>query len=390
MKMSQPLIVRHGLLVAGSLLVAGQLQAQISLAGGDLYVYQAGDGTTAAGSGVGAPVYIDQFDTLQSAGSGAANGFIAQTALPTTPVSDGGNFLAQGQGQQDGQLSYNANANVLVFGGYSGTAVNASINNPAANRDIGQVSSSGAFSFAVQNANEYGGNNTSGGLLRAATTDGNGNYWASGTASAGGLQGVWYYGSGTPAALIGTGTATRGLGIYGGNLFYTTGSGVSMIAGTPQSGTQTPTLLFGAGTTPYGFTFSPNMLTAYVANEAGGIEKAVYSGIFSGGAFSGGTWTTTTIDSGTKFAWVAADFSGANAVIYATTLASSTGNQLDEIVDNGGSDPVTVLDTMTGTSADSGNYDGIAFVPTPTPEPSVSALAGLGLLLSLGKWLRRK
>ena len=339
---------------------------------------------------MGAPGFIDQFDTAQSAGGGAVNGFLAQTALPTTPVSDGGNFLTQGQGQQDGQLSYDPNGNTLTFGGYSGTAVGASINNPAANRDIGQVNSSGAFSFAVQNANEYGGNNTSGGLLRGAVTDGSGNYWASGTAGSGGLQGVWYYGGGTPAALIGTGTATRGLEIYGGNLFYTTGSGVSMITGTPQSGTQTPTLLFAAGATPYGFTFSPNMLTAYVANESGGIVKAVYSGTFSGGAYSGGTWTTTTIDSGTKFGWVTADYSKANPVLYATTLASSTGNQLDEIVDNGGSDPVTLLDTMTGTSADSGNFDGVVFVPTPTPEPSVCALAGLGLLMYISQRRRMK
>ncbi len=75
------------------------------------------------------------------------------------------------------------------------------------------------------------------------------------------------------------------------------------------------------------------MLEAFVANESGGIIQATYSGTFSGGAYSGGTWTTTTIDSGTKFDWVTADFSGANPVIYATTLASSTGNQLLEITD---------------------------------------------------------
>jgi hypothetical protein len=387
MKTNQRLAICRIGLFAGSLIVACQLQAQISITGGDLYVYQAGDGATAAGSGVGAPAFIDQFGTAQGASSGTLNSFIAQTVLPSTPVSDGGNFLSQGQGQQDGQISYNGGADVLVFGGYSGTAVNSSINSPAAaNRDIGQVNASGAFSFAVQNATVYGGNNTSGGLLRGATTDGGGNYWASGTASSGGLQGVWYYGSGTAAALIGTGTATRGLEAYGGNLFYTTGSGVSMITGMPQSGTHTPTLLFAAGSTPYGFTFGPNMLTAYVANEAGGIVKAVYSGTFSGGAYSGGAWTTTTIDSGTKFDWVTADFSGANPVIYATTLAGSTGNQLDEIVDNGGSDPVTLLDTMAGTSADSGNYDGIVFVPAP--EPSVLALAVPGLALCMGKWRR--
>src|SRR6266478_7019942 len=245
MTINQRLTIRRRLLLAGSLLEAGQLQAQISISGGYLYVLQSGDGVTAAGSGVGAPAFIDQFNTSVNSG----NGYIAQTVLATTPASFGQNLLLQGQGQQDGQLSYDATANVLVFGGYSGTAVNASINNPAANRDIGQVNASGAFSFAVQNSQEYGGNNTSGGLIRGAATDGSGNYWASGSAGSGGLQGIWYYGTGTAAALTGTGVASRGIGLYGGNLFYTTGSGLSMITGLPQSGTQTPTLLFAAGAT---------------------------------------------------------------------------------------------------------------------------------------------
>ena len=387
MKSSQPLKICRIVLLASSLIAVCQLQAQISITGGDLYVFQAGNGVTAAGSGVGAPAFIDQFNTSVQSG----NGFIAQTVLPTTPASAGGNFLSQGQGQQDGQISYNATATVLVFGGYSGTAVNASMNSPtAANRDIGKVNASGAFSFAAQNSTAYGGNNTSGGLLRGATTDGSGNYWASGSASSGGLQGIWYYGSGTAAALTGTGVAGRALGIYSGNLFYTTGSGTAglyMIAGLPTSGTQTPTLVSALGGTPYGFDLSPNMLTAYVANEAGGIIKLTYSGAFSGGAYSGGSWATTTLDSGTKFDWLSVDWSGANPTIYATTLAGASGNALDQILDTGVANPTIVtLDTITGTSADSGNYDGVVYVPTP--EPSVLALVGLGLVLCIGNWRR--
>jgi hypothetical protein len=381
MKTNQLIIARRLLLLTGCLLATGPIQAQISITGGDLYVYQAGDGTTAAGSGVGAPVYIDQFSTAQGASDGTLNSFLAQTALPTT-AGFGVNLLSSGQSPQDGGLFFSAASDTLVFGGYSGTAVNSSFS--TANRDIGQVNASGTFSFAVQNSAQYNG---SGGLLRSAITDGNNNYWASGTTPNGGGQGVWYYGAGTPAALIGSATATRGLETYGGNIFYTTGSGVNMITGQPQSGTQTPSLLFAAGSTPYGFTFSPNMLTAFVANESGGIIQATYSGTFSGGAYSGGTWTTTTIDSGTDFDWVTADFSGANPVIYATTLAGSGGNKLEEIVDNG-SDPVTILDTITGASTASGNFDGIVFVPGAVPEPSVYALAGFGLLLFLGKWPR--
>ena len=382
MKTSQLLIVRRLFLIAGSLLATGQLQAQISIAGGNLYVFQTGNGTTAAGSGTGTPAFIDQFNTLQGANGGTLNSFLAQTALPTTPVSAGGNFLSSGHSPQNGGLSYNASANLLVFGGYSGTAVNSSFS--AGNRDIGQVNASGTFSFAVQDSARYNG---AGGLLRSAITDGSGNYWASGTTPNGGGQGIWYYGTGTPAALIGAAAATRSLQVYGGNLFYTSGSGVSMITGMPQSGTQTPTLLFAAGSNPYGFSFSPNMLTAYVANEAGGIVRATYSGVFSGGAYSGGSWTTATLDSGTDFDWLTVDFNSGNPVIYATTLASSTGNRLDEIVDSGTANPaILTLDTITGTSTASGNYDGIVFVPVPTPEPSVFALFGFGLVLCVGNW----
>src|SRR5208282_673969 len=210
MKINQPLISRRLLLLAGSLLAAGQLQAQFSITGGDLYVYQDGNGTTAAGSGVGSPVFIDQFST---AANGSANDYLNQVALPTT-TGVGVNFLTSGQSPQDGGLSYNASGNVLVFGGFSGTAVNSST--VTANRDIGQVNASGVFSFAVQNSAQYNG---SGGLLRSAITDGNNNYWASGTTPNGGGQGVWYYGNNSAAdALIGASTATRGLETYGGNI----------------------------------------------------------------------------------------------------------------------------------------------------------------------------
>ncbi len=45
-----------------------------------------------------------------------------------------------------------------------------------------------------------------------------------------------------------------------------------------------------------------------------------------------------------------------------------------------------LLDTMTGTSADSGNYDGIVFVATAVPEPLTYPLAGAGLVLGISHW----
>ena len=377
MKSNQPLKICRIVLSASSLFVVCQLQAQISITGGDLYVFQDGTGTggtpIAAGSGLGSPVFIDQFNTSGS--------LLGQTAVPTTPVSNGGNFLTSGDSAQDGQLYYDPVGNALVFGGDSGTAVNSSF--ASAYRNVGQVNASGTFSTVVQsaNANYYG---TSGGLLRGAVTDGSGNYWASGTSGTGD-QGVWYYGNNaTPAGLIGTGTATHGIGTYGGNLFYTTSGELYEIAGQPQSGTQTPIGLFTSSlNTAYGFAINPaTMTTVYVANEGGGIVRATYSGIFRGGAYSGGTWTTSVIDSGTDFDWLTVNWSGGTPDIYATTIAGTGGNELVEITDTGGNSLTqTELDSIAASSTDSGDYDGIVFVPTP--EPSVLALAGLGLRLCI-------
>jgi hypothetical protein len=381
MKSNQPLITCRIVLLASSLVAVCQLQAQISITGGNLYVlqdgsgtaatYQNGGGSIAAGTGSGSAVFIDQFST-------SANGIIAQTAVPTTPVSAGGNFLTTADSSQAGQLYYDSVGNDFVFGGYSGTAVGAS--KSTASPDLGTVNSSGAFSFAVQSAGpQY---TTSSGLLRAGTTDGSGNYWASGT-GASGQTGIYYYGNNSSLTVLNSGIAGRAIGAYGGNLYYTTGSGTAglyMYSGLPTSGTPTPTLLASTGGTPYGFFFNPGMTILYVANESGGIQKWT---------FNGSSWSLAyTLDSGVDFDWVTANFTGGNPVLYAASLAGTGGNSIYALTDNGsaGSSTASILDTIAASSSVAGNFDGLAFVPAP--EPSVVALVGLGLVLCMGNWRR--
>jgi hypothetical protein len=382
MKVQQLLISRGLLGIAVSLLAMGRAQAQISINGGDLYVLQDGGGTTAtyqdndgaiaAGSGVGSPIFIDQFTT-------SANGLLAQTAVPTTATAGVG-LLTTGDSAQDGQLYYDSIGNDFVFAGYSGTAVNASKSTAFA--DLGTVNSSGVFSMAVQSSGaEFTG---SSGLIRAGTTDGNGNYWASGTGANGSQEGIWYYNSSTPSQLVAS-IAGRSLELYGGNLFYTTGSGSAglyEIAGTPTSGTQTPSLLASTGGSPYGFVFNSAMNILYVANESGGIQKWT---------FNGSTWSLAyTLDSGVDFDWVTGNFSGANPVLYATSGAGTSGNSIYTITDAGAGSTGTILDTISASSADAGDFDGITFIQE-VPEPSANTLAsvGLGVMLFLGNWSRR-
>jgi hypothetical protein len=382
MKINQPLIIRSFLLITSSLLAAGQLQAQISITGGNLYVlqdgsgtattYQDGGGSISAGSGSGSAIFIDQFST-------SANGLIAQTAVPTTATAGVG-LLTTADTPQAGQLYYDSMNNSLVFGGYSGTAVGAS--KSTANPDLGKVNSSGAFSFAVQSAGpQY---TTSSGLIRAGTTDGSGNYWASGT-GASGQTGIYYYGNNSSLTVLNSGIAGRAIGAYSGNLYYTTGSGTAglyMYSGLPTSGTPSPTLLANTGGTPYGFFFNPGMTILYIANESGGIQKWTYNGT---------SWSQAyTLDSGVDFDWVTANFSGGNPVLYATSLANnSSGNSIYTITDTGSGSGATLLDTIAASSSVAGDFDGIVFVAS-VPEPSVYALAGLGLVLFLGNRRMRK
>ncbi len=383
MPIHQPLISRGLFGFAVSLFAIGRLQAQISIAGGELYVlqdgsgtaatYQDGGGTIAAGSGSGSPIFIDQFTT-------SANGLVAQTAVPTTATAGVG-LLTTADSPQDGQLYYDPVGNTFVFGGYSGTAIGASKSTAAA--DLGTVNSSGAFSFALQSSSS-GPYTGSSGLLRAGITDGSGNYWASGTGSSG-QTGIYYYGNNSAQAVLNGSIAGRGLGLYGGNLYYTTGSGTAglyTIAGTPTSGTQTPTLLASTGGSPYGFVFNNSMTALYVANESGGIQKWT---------FNGSIWSLAyTLDSGVDFDWLTGNFSGGNPVLYATSAAGTSGNSIYTITDTGAGSAATILDTISASTADAGDFDGIVFVQE-VPEPSTCALAGagFGLMLFLGNRSRR-
>jgi hypothetical protein len=130
------------------------------------------------------------------------------------------------------------------------------------------------------------------------------------------------------------------------------------------------------GGTPEGFVFNANMTICYIAESTispGGIER--YDLV-------GGNWTLSyTFSAGTAFAFVTADFSSANPVIYATTLpingSPAGGNLLDEFVDCGADSasqsPVLLAAAPSSSTSPGGagiNYNGIVFDSVAVPQPS--------------------
>jgi hypothetical protein len=353
------LYIRSIGIITGSLLIAGNVQAQFSITSGDLYVYQIGNNTI-SGSAAN-PIFIDQFNTTGT--------LLNQVAVPvSTAGTFGSGLVASGQSATEGSLALSPAGTALTFMGYSGIAVGTTGVNgqttAAANRDIGMVDASGNFSIPATSTTAYG---PPSGAGRGAVTDGNGNYWSVGVGS---TAGVVYYGNNAVSAQVTTTGSARSIGIYNGNLYYTAGSGLYTVSA--AMATASPTEIIAGSGTLDGFVFNSSMTVCYIANGAagGGIQKWT---------FNGTSWSLAyTLGTASGFSFVTADFSQANPVLYATTLASGGVDSIDTITDIGAGSAATILDTTSETGGDE-TFNGIVF--DPVPEPSTFVLAGLGSML---------
>jgi len=315
---------------------------------GDLAVLRVGNGSASLTS-AGTAIFVDQYTTVGS--------FVSSLAIPST---GSGVLVNSGSASSEGQLTLSANGQYLVFAGYNvaaGTAGVAGASSSSVPRGIATLDANGNYSLIATTATYYSGNN-----IRGGTSDGNGNYWGAGAASTGGTV---YLGTGTPAQIASSNSLV--IQDNSGNLFYSTAkgaTGIYEIAGTPTSGTATPTLVL-ANAAPSDFAFNTSMTIAYVANTSGGIQR--YD-------FSGGSWTLSyTLDSGTGMNGLAVDFSGTDPLIYATT---ESGKKLIEITDTGSGATANTLATVDGSTE---AFRGVDFTPQLVPEPSACALMLMGL-----------
>jgi uncharacterized repeat protein (TIGR01451 family) len=359
--------------------------ATLSVAGpfteGNVLVTRLGDGTTALSS---AATVISVAEVLPS-------GNIAQVV--STPFTAANRLTDSGTATSNGYLgAYNGQVAVPGYDSALGVASVAGTNTKALNLLDGSTSVVGRTLFPTD-ATIYGGNN-----FRSAVPNGLGGFYAGGTGS-GTTGGVWYH-DGTAFTRI-TGSSpvgqnnVRNVGIYGGQLYFSTGT--TGVSGVHALGTGLPTTaaveaLVLPVTSPYGF-----YMVSTGAQGTGVVDRAwVASDSSTAGTgglvrfdFNGTAWTevyirrlnpatsdltdttgtaaTGSLIRGLTGTW---DAGTGTATLYATTN-EATNNRLVKIVDAGATPT-----TYTALQSAGANYVFRGVTPAPSaPAPTAPTLA---------------
>lgn len=249
---------------------------------GNLVVTRIGTGAAALNNASTA-VFLDEYTP--------GGVFVQTVALPTAASGSNLPFATSGSATSEGLLTQSADGRFLIAAGYGiapGTASIASSTSASVPRVIARIGLDGTIDTSTSIDNLFSGNN-----IRSAASDDGSAFWA-----AGGNSGIVYTSFGATSGLsLNTDVPTniRGVGIYGGQLYCTSGSGSvrginAVGSGLPVTSGQVPQLLNGFPTTtapsPYDFFFA-DADTAYVADDrtaanGGGIQKWTQSG---------GVWT---------------------------------------------------------------------------------------------------
>lgn len=321
----------------------------------------------------GNTIFVQQFYT---------NGVLVSSIM--VPDAGTGAMLISGTAASEGGLTRSADHTSLVFGGYSTNlgAITGSLSKQtgaALPRAIGRVDARGLFSMAASSTTVYSANN-----IRGATSDGTNGFWTAGAGDATTPGGTWYFNPPQPPVDVQVdGGNTLCVKIMADSLYFSTQKGTTGIyvfsgPGLPRAGAATNLLIAtGSSSQPAGFDMDLGQTIMYVADQrvtgGGGIQKWTNNAGVWGLAY-----TLPTGNASGAFA-VAADFSGAAPVLYATTVdsASSNTNRLVKIIDSGAAATPTLLASSGAHSA----FRGLDWVPDLRPfivAPPVSQVVTNG------------
>jgi predicted extracellular nuclease len=349
-----------------------------AFAAGNIVVYRVGTGTALTSAATA--VFLDEYTP-----SGT---FVQSIQMPTADSGAQQTLTASGTATSEGLLTLSADGHYLLVTGYDSAPGTAGVAGGAALRVVGRVGADGSVDTSTTLGTFLSGNN-----IRSATSSNGTDIWVAGA------NGVAYttFGSTANATVLAS-QNSRDLGIFGGQLYESSGSGSFRIAsigsGLPTSGTQTLTALPGIpiSTTnstpvnsPYGFFLADltgavaGVDTLYIADEQVGILK--YS-LVSGTWTLNGTVGTTTDD----YRGLTASVSGGTVTLFATRDNGGGADTIVSLVDTAGYNAAFSSTTVTTIVTAGSNlaFRGIAFAPTPLVAPATISIQATSIVQAEG------
>ena len=342
---------------------------------GNITVYRIGTGTGSLVN-TGNEVFIDEYTP--------AGTLVQSIAMPTTATGLQKPLIASGIASSEGLLTRSADGQFLVLTGYGSTIPSASSLSGTAsatvNRVIGRVDSLGNIDTSTALTDWTSGNNP-----RSATSDDGTKFWVGG--GTGGVRHVTALGA-TTSTQINTGTGAlaniRQVGIFGGQLYYSSASGSggntiflgSIGSGLPTTAGQNSAVVLtnAQAPGPYGYFLADldagvaGVDTLYVADDtAGALTKF---------ALVSGTWTakgTIGVDAD-DYRGLTGTVSGSNVTLFATRKGgsgSTGGGEIVSLVDSSGYNAAfTGTPTLLATAAANTAFRGIALAPVSAAPPA--------------------
>ncbi len=346
---------------------------------GNLVVCRVGDGAAALTSAA-TPIFLDE---LTPAGM-----LVQSIALPTAVSGANQILTAAGTSTNECAITRSTNGSYHLITGYNaavGTAGVATTTSAAVPRVIGRVDGNGLIDTTTTTTSFSGGN------IRSAASDNGTNLWAVGSAT-----GVVYNtlgGSGAGTVVSNTATNLRVIGIFGGQLYISSGAGAvrsgAVATGLPTTTMQTAASLPGMPTTApaaYNGFFFADLSTAvsgvdtlYIASDAPVLTPATAS---SGGILKfslvGGTWmyngtfpAVTGPPAITQASFIG--LTGTVAIGGTVTLYSTKASQVLSVVDATGYNIAPTANiTQLATNTTNTAFRSVALTPAGGVAPTVA------------------